>query len=110
MRDRKKKTNDLLQNQTDRERMAMLISPDSTPEKMAQENEKRINGTRELLAKAYLCGTDMNIQDIAWILGYGSKEDFERAFIIWTGMEPNEFREKHPGRTGRIHAGLSTAW
>ena len=110
MRNRKKEKSDLLRNQADCERIAKFISPELTPEKMEQENNKKINGARELLARSYLIGTDMDIQDVAWILGYESEEDFARAFVVWTGMEPEKFRKKQPGKARRSHAGLSAAW
>ncbi|MGN0254493.1 MAG: hypothetical protein ACI4D6_00730 [Chordicoccus sp.] len=110
MRDRETNRNDLLQNPADCEKVAAFISPDLTPDKMGQENNRRINGTRELLARAYLSGTEMSIHDIAWILGCESEEDFERAVIIWTGMDPDEFRTNHTGGARRIHAALSAAW
>lgn len=109
MRNRQKEKSDLLRNQVDCERIAKFISPKLTPEKPEQESNRRINGTRELLARAYLIGTDMDIQDAAWILGYELEEDFARAFVIWTGMEPEKFLEKHPGKARRKHAVLRSA-
>ncbi|MBQ3380001.1 MAG: helix-turn-helix domain-containing protein [Clostridia bacterium] len=63
--------------------------------KLNEENttfQKQLNGTRELLAKHYIGNTDMNANDIAFLLGYAELNSFLRAFRIWTGMSISEYK------------------
>lgn len=62
------------------------------PEYEKREFLKQLSSTREILAKTYVRYTSINDRDIAYILGYDSAEDFQRAFLIWTGMSPAEYR------------------
>lgn len=54
--------------------------------------QKRLNHTRELLARTYLANTDMTTEDIAFLLGYQESGSFLRAFTVWTGQTVNEYR------------------
>lgn len=49
-------------------------------------------------ASALLRGTNLPIEDIATMLGYGSSSNFYKAFREYYGMSPREFsaaRERH---------------
>ncbi len=47
---------------------------------------------RKVLATEWLQTTDMKIAEIAASLGYTSSSNFTRAFRVWTGQTPGEFR------------------
>lgn len=60
--------------------------------------QQQLNHTRELLAKTYLINTEMNAEDIAFLLGYQEIGSFLRAFTLWTGMTVSEFIEANTKR------------
>ena len=65
--------------------------------KLAAENttfQKQLNNTREILALHYIKHTDMNVNDIAYLLGYMETNSFLRAFTVWTGMSFKEYKKK----------------
>lgn len=67
----------------------------SLQRRLQEENtnfQKQLNHTRELLAKYYVCNTDMRAEDIAYLLGYQDTGSFLRAFAIWTGDTISAFR------------------
>ena len=45
-------------------------------------------------AKSILRNTDMSIGDIADHLGYGERTSFGRAFKRWTGLSPQQYRQR----------------
>ena len=47
---------------------------------------------REEQAYAYLGHTEMNIEEIAYNLGFSDRGSFSRAFKSWTGKRPSEWR------------------
>lgn len=58
---------------------------------------------REEQAYAYLKRAEMNIEEIAYLLGFSDRGTFSRAFKSWTGKRPTEWRteqEKH--QTGTL--------
>ena len=57
--------------------------------------QQQLNHTRELLAKTYLINTEMNAEDIAFLLGYQETGSFLRAFTVWTGMTVSEYRAEN---------------
>jgi AraC-like DNA-binding protein len=48
--------------------------------------------TRAVLAKRYLAERDLQVTEIAWLLGYSEVSSFTNAFKRWTGMTPRQFR------------------
>ena len=73
------------------------ISKRTLQRKLTEEDtsfQKQLNGTRELLAKNYICNTDMSSEDIAFLLGYQELNSFLRAFSVWTGMSISEYKKK----------------
>ena len=73
------------------------VSKRTLQRKLSEEDtsfQKQLNGTRELLAKNYIRNTDMNSEDIAFLLGYQELNSFLRAFNTWTGMSVSEYRNK----------------
>lgn len=49
---------------------------------------------REGQAYGYLKHTDMNIEEIAYLLGFSDRGTFSRAFKSWTGKRPTEWRSE----------------
>lgn len=64
--------------------------------KLSQEGttfQKQLNNTREVMALHYVKNTDMNTNDIAYLLGYAEINSFLRAFTVWTGKNLTEFKK-----------------
>lgn len=51
-----------------------------------------LNEVQEALAVDYLSGTDISIDEIAYLLGYSDTSNFRHAFKQWTGKTPSAFR------------------
>lgn len=51
-----------------------------------------LDATREDLARRYLADTDLNIEEISYLLAYRDPNSFYRAFHIWTGQTPMSVR------------------
>lgn len=76
---------------------ALGITKRTLQRKLAGENttfQKQLNNTREILALHYIKHTDMNVNDIAYLLGYMETNSFLRAFTVWTGMSFKEYKKK----------------
>ena len=51
-----------------------------------------LDATREDLARRYLSDTDLNVEEISYLLAYRDPNSFYRAFHIWTGQTPMSVR------------------
>ncbi|MCG9726437.1 AraC family transcriptional regulator [Vibrio brasiliensis] len=51
-----------------------------------------LNEVRGDLAKEYLLGTRLTVEEIGFRLGYSDSANFRRAFKRWTGITPQQFR------------------
>lgn len=51
-----------------------------------------LDETRAALAKRYLAERDLQVTEIAWLLGYREASSFTHAFKRWTGMTPRQLR------------------
>lgn len=51
-----------------------------------------LNETREDIAKQYVRDKDMNLTEIAFLLGFSEQSTFSRSFKRWTGKSPSSFR------------------
>lgn len=58
-----------------------------------------LDGTRRDLALHYLRNSELNIEEISYLLAYRDPNSFYRAFHIWTGMTPKEARLGSPRKT-----------
>jgi AraC-like DNA-binding protein len=47
---------------------------------------------RKALAKRYLDEHELQVSEIAWLLGYREVSSFTHAFKRWTGITPRQFR------------------
>ncbi|MTJ80055.1 MAG: AraC family transcriptional regulator [Telmatospirillum sp.] len=61
-----------------------------------------VNSVREQLACNYIRNTSLQLDEIAWRLGYSDSRSFRRAFFQWTGVPPNQYRKQGalPGPVG----------
>lgn len=46
------------------------------------------------LARCYLLESDLNVQEIGFLVGYEQAASFHRAFVKWFGRPPLEFRQR----------------
>ena len=53
-----------------------------------------VRETRESLARHYLQRTDLPVNEIAFLLGFGEPRSFYRAFRDWTGRSPDQVRRQ----------------
>lgn len=56
---------------------------------------KQLNHTRELPVKTYLAGTDMTVEDIAFLPGYQEIGSFLRTFSVWIGSTISAYRQQN---------------
>lgn len=64
--------------------------------RLADENtsfQEVLDRLREELAYDYLRRDDLNVQNIAYMLGFSGSSTFSRAFMRWTGLRPSDWRE-----------------
>jgi AraC-like DNA-binding protein len=54
--------------------------------------QRVLKGLRTELAKDYLKSTDLNLSEIALLLGFQDTNSFFRAFRSWTDETPNQYR------------------
>lgn len=52
-----------------------------------------LNKTREDIAKQYVKNKDMNMTEIAFLLGFSEQSTFSRSFKRWTGQSPTQYRK-----------------
>lgn len=74
----------------------LSISTRTLQRKLQQEGtnfQQQLNHTRELLAKNYIKDQQLNVEEIAFLLGYQDVSSFQRAFAIWTGKSVSEYRK-----------------
>jgi AraC-like DNA-binding protein len=57
--------------------------------------QELLDQTRREAANTYLRAAALSIGEVAYLLGYSEAAAFHRAFKRWTGMGPQEFRDRH---------------
>ena len=57
--------------------------------------QELLDQTRREAANTYLRVAALSIGEVAYLLGYSEPAAFHRAFKRWTGMGPQEFRDRH---------------
>ncbi|ENV31768.1 AraC family transcriptional regulator [Acinetobacter gerneri] len=57
--------------------------------------QQRTQEVRLLLAKQYLDDPHLSLKEIALLLCYSEQSAFQRAFKLWTGMTPQQWRQDH---------------
>ena len=63
-------------------------------------HKELVRQTRYYLAEQYLRGSDLPIDEIAFLLGYANTPSFTRAFRAWAGVPPSEYRAREVGASG----------
>ncbi len=57
--------------------------------------QKRMQEIRLILAQQYLQDCHLSLQEIALLLGYSEQSAFQRAFKLWVGCTPQQWRQHH---------------
>ena len=60
--------------------------------------QQRVQDVRHLLAIQYLQDPHLSIQDIALLLSYSEQSAFQRAFKLWTGITPLQWKQQNSSR------------
>ena len=55
--------------------------------------QQRTQQVRQMLAEQYLKDPHLSLQEIALLLSYSEQSAFQRAFKLWTGQTPQQFRK-----------------
>lgn len=55
--------------------------------------QQRTQQVRQMLAEQYLQDPHLSLQEIALLLSYSEQSAFQRAFKLWTGQTPQQFRK-----------------
>lgn len=63
-------------------------------EKEGTSFRKLLLENRKLLAKFYLADDNLNIIDVALLLGFAEHSSFSRAFKDWNGISPEQWRQQ----------------
>ncbi|WP_445114652.1 AraC family transcriptional regulator ligand-binding domain-containing protein [Acinetobacter sp. WZC-1] len=57
--------------------------------------QQRVQQVRQLLAVQYLQDPHLSLQQIALLLNYSEQSAFQRAFKLWTGLTPLQWRQQN---------------
>ena len=57
--------------------------------------QQRTQQVRQMLAEQYLQDPHLSLQEIALLLSYSEQSAFQRAFKLWTGKTPQQFRKQY---------------
>lgn len=75
---------------------ALAMSSRTLARRLADEGTTFFNvveGYREALAKSLMQATDLQMTEIAFLVGYSSLSTFSTAFRRWTGKSPTQYRQ-----------------
>jgi AraC-like DNA-binding protein len=70
-----------------RRKLQRLLHPHGTTFK------ELVNSIRRELALQYVQNKDMELIEIAFLLGFSEQSTFSRSFKRWTGTSPSEYRK-----------------
>jgi len=77
---------------------SLQMSPRSLQRRLAahsQSFQSLLGQTRQQLAEAYLRDANVELAEVALLLGYSEQSAFTRAFRQWTGQAPLQWRRQH---------------
>ncbi|MFM2120478.1 MAG: hypothetical protein RL722_1946 [Pseudomonadota bacterium] len=80
---------------------ALHLSPRSLFRRLAEEGaslQQLKEEARLEQARHWLTRSERPIKQIAGLAGYASEKSFARAFKLWTGLTPSDYRRREPGR------------
>lgn len=80
---------------------SLQMSPRSLQRRLAEQGHgfgTLLSQTRLQLAERYLAQNELELTEVALLLGYSEQSAFTRAFRQWTGLAPHQWR-KQRGRT-----------
>ncbi|MDR7331617.1 AraC family transcriptional regulator ligand-binding domain-containing protein [Roseateles asaccharophilus] len=76
----------------------LQMSPRSLQRRLAEQGhsfQALLSDTRRQLAEAYLRDPQLELAEVALLLGYSEQSAFTRAFRQWTGLAPLQWRRQH---------------
>lgn len=81
---------------------ALQMSPRSLQRRLSEQGQSfqtLLGQTRQQLAEAYLRDPNVELAEVALLLGYSEQSAFTRAFRQWTGQAPLQWRrQRRPNR------------
>lgn len=86
----------------------MRTTPRTLQNRLAQHGttfERVLRDTRRKLAERYLRETDLQLTEIAFLLGFSEQSAFTRAARTWFGRPPRQLR-KESGQAGRMESAV----
>jgi AraC-like DNA-binding protein len=76
---------------------SLHMSPRSLQRRLAEQGQSfqlLLGQTRQQLAEAYLRDPNVELAEVALLLGYSEQSAFTRAFRLWTGQAPLRWRRQ----------------
>lgn len=77
---------------------SLQMSPRSLQRRLTEQGlsfQALLGQTRQQLAEAYLRDANVELAEVALLLGYSEQSAFTRAFRQWTGLAPLQWRKQH---------------
>ncbi|MFG6466035.1 AraC family transcriptional regulator [Roseateles sp. BYS87W] len=77
---------------------SLQMSPRSLQRRLTEQGlsfQVLLGQTRQQLADAYLRDANVELAEVALLLGYSEQSAFTRAFRQWTGLAPLQWRKQH---------------
>lgn len=84
---------------------SMAMTERTLARRLTEENTtfyEILKQLREEQAYSYLKHTELNIEEIAYLLGFSDRGTFSRAFKNWTGKRPTEWRSEQVNLLGEF--------
>ncbi|WP_271009880.1 AraC family transcriptional regulator [Paucibacter sp. B51] len=83
---------------------ALHLSPRSLQRRLSEQGssfQTLLDQTRQQLAEAYLRDPELELSEVAGLLGYSEHSALSRAFRQWTGQTPQEWRRTQDAKVRR---------